>query len=391
MAEAILVLNAGSSSVKFAVYERSGEALEPFLRGQVAGIGTAAELRLEGEAGVEGAEALPPGAGHDAALQAALRAVYDRLGGLTLAAAGHRIVHGGRRFTAPVAVDDAVLASLRELEPLAPLHQPHNLAAIEAVRRVAPELPQVACFDTAFHRTQPRVAQGFALPRAYTERGVLRYGFHGLSYESIAGRLPAYDAHAAAGRTIVAHLGAGSSLCALDSGRSVATTMGLTALDGLPMGQRCGSLDPGAVLYLMQAEGLSVAELERLLYRESGLLGVSGISADMRVLLDSPDPRAEEAVALYCYRAQREIGGLVAALGGLDALVLTAGIGESAAEVRQRIAGGLDWLGLQLDPAANEAGGPRISTPGSAVSAWVIPTDEERIIAAHTAALYNRG
>ena len=390
MSDAILVLNAGSSSVKFAVYEHADGDLRPVLRGQVAGLGAGPELRVAPAGEAEAVTALEGAADHDAAIATVLETVRGRLAGRRLIAAGHRIVHGGQHLAEPVAVDDAVLERLHALEPLAPLHQPHNLAAVEAVRRAAPELPQVACFDTAFHRTQPAVAQRFALPRWLEDRGVVRYGFHGLSYEYVAARLGGYDARAAAGRTVVAHLGAGASLCALQAGRSVATTMGFTALDGLPMGQRCGNLDPGAVLHLLRAEGLSPDEVERLLYRESGLLGVSGISADMRTLLDSPEPAAEEAVALFCYRAVREIGGLAAALGGLDALVFTAGIGEHAPEIRRRIADGLGWLGLELDEAANAAHGPRISAEGSAVAAWVIPTDEEHVIAAHTAALYNR-
>ncbi|MBK5935631.1 acetate/propionate family kinase [Halorhodospira sp. 9621] len=386
--DAILVLNAGSSSVKYAVYRHGDEdALTLHLRGQVEGIGAAARLHVDDLQGAVATRELRAGADHDAALSAVLDAVRAHLGELNLVAAGHRIVHGGQAHSAPVVIDAAVLEALHQLEPLAPLHQPHNLAAVEAVRRVAPELPQVACFDTAFHRTQPAVAQRFALPRAYEQRGVVRYGFHGLSYEYIAARLPEYDPAAAAGRTVVAHLGAGASLCALAGGRSVATTMGFTALDGLPMGQRCGNIDPGVILHLLQQEGMTAAEVERLLYRESGLLGVSGLSADMRVLLDSDDPAAEEAVDLFCHRTLREIGGLAAVLGGLDAVVFTAGIGEHATPVRRRILEGLAWLGLELDGAANEAGGPRLTAAGSALRAWVIPTDEERVIAAHTARL----
>ncbi|MFW6278079.1 MAG: acetate/propionate family kinase [Halorhodospira sp.] len=386
MPEAILVLNAGSSSIKYAVYEHDEHGgLTLRLHGHVEELGRRPRLYVDDLHHSQDYRELEEGAGHEAALAAMLEAIEAQLGALRLIGAGHRIVHGGPAYSAPVRMDDHVLAALHELEPLAPLHQPHNLAAVEAVRRVAPGLAQVACFDTAFHRSQPPVAQRFALPRSYEERGVLRYGFHGLSYEYIAGQLPDYDPQAAAGRTVVAHLGAGASLCALHGGRSVATTMGFTALDGLPMGQRCGSIDPGVVLYLLREEGGSVAGVERLLYRESGLLGVSGISSDMRMLLASEAPEAAEAVELFCYRTVREIGGLAAALGGLDALVFTAGIGEHAAPVRRRIAAGLEWLGLSLDQAANERDGPRISAADSAVAAWVIPTDEERIIAAHTA------
>ncbi len=281
-------------------------------------------------------------------------------------------------------VNAEVLAALQALIPLVPLHQPHNLAAIEAVARHAPQLPQVACFDTAFHRSQPAVAQAFALPRRYAEEGVHRYGFHGLSYEYVAAALPAIDPRAAAGRTIVAHLGNGASMCALQGGRSVATTMGFSALDGLPMGTRCGALDPGLLLYLMDRHGLGARALEKLLYRESGLLGVSGISSDMRALLASPDPHAAEAIDLFVYRIGRELGSLAAALGGLDALVFTGGIGENAAAIRARVCRGAAWLGLDLDEAANEAGGPRISAAGSRAAAWVVPTNEELMIARHT-------
>ena len=388
MPDAILVLNAGSSSVKYAVYRRDEDGtLTLCLRGQVEGIGGQARLHVDDLQGGVDTRELAAGADHDTALAAVLEAVRGHLGGLTLVAAGHRVVHGGQSYSAPVPIDAAVLEDLLRLEPLAPLHQPHNLAAVEAVRRVAPQLPQVACFDTAFHRTQPAVAQRFALPRAFEQRGVVRYGFHGLSYEYIAARLPEYDPAAAAGRTVIAHLGAGASLCALSGGRSVATTMGFTALDGLPMGQRCGNIDPGVILHLLQQEDWSAAQIERLLYRESGLLGVSGLSADMRVLLDSDDPAAEEAVDLFCHRTLREIGGLAAVLGGLDAVVFTAGIGEHAAPIRKRILEGLAWLGVEFDDAANQADGPRISAAGSAVRAWVIPTDEERVIAAHAARL----
>jgi acetate kinase len=283
-----------------------------------------------------------------------------------------------------VLVTDEVLGALKALIPLAPLHQPHNLAAIEAVTRHAPHLPQVACFDTSFHRTQPPVAQAFALPRGYAEQGVRRYGFHGLSYEYIASALPGIDARAAAGRTVIAHLGNGASMCALKGGRSVASTMGFTAVDGLPMGTRCGALDPGVLLYLMDRHGMDARALEELLYQRSGLLGVSQISSDMRTLLASPDPRAAEAIDLFVYRVGRELGSLAAALGGLDALVFTGGIGENAAPIRARVCRDGAWLGLALDEEANEAGGPRISGDDSRVAAWVVATNEELMIARHT-------
>jgi acetate kinase len=283
-----------------------------------------------------------------------------------------------------VLIDSEVLAALEQLVPLAPLHQPHNLSPIRAVSNLVPHLPQVACFDTSFHRTQPGVAQAFALPRRYAEEGVLRYGFHGLSYEYIASVLPGIDARAAAGRTVVAHLGNGASMCALKGGKSVASTMSFTAVDGLPMGTRCGALDPGVILYLMDHHGMDARALEKLIYHESGLLGVSGLSSDMRTLLASPDERAAEALDLFVYRIGRELGSLAAALGGLDALVFTGGIGENAATIRARVCRDASWLGLETDETANAAHGPCISRPESRVTAWVIPTNEELMIAQHS-------
>jgi acetate kinase len=284
----------------------------------------------------------------------------------------------------PVRLDAGTLAELEALIPLAPLHQPHNLEAIRALAAHAPQVPQVACFDTSFHRTQPAVAQAFALPGRYAEEGVHRYGFHGLSYEHIASVLPEMDSRAAAGRAVVAHLGNGASMCAMQGGRSVATTMSFTALDGLPMGTRCGAIDPGVLLYLMDQHGMDARALEQLLYHQSGLLGVSGISSDMRTLLESTDPRAIEALDLFVYRIGRELGSLAAALGGLDALVFTGGIGENAVAIRARVCHDAAWLGLELDEESNRRGGPRISRPESPVSVWVIPTNEELMIALHT-------
>jgi acetate kinase len=304
-----------------------------------------------------------------------------------LAALGHRVVHGGADYAAPVRVDPAVLAKLEAFVPLAPLHQPHNLLPIRVIAERRPGLPQVAAFDTAFHRTAPELAQAFALPPQVTERGVRRYGFHGLSYEFIAAVLGQSDARAATGKTVVMHLGNGASMCAMAAGRSVATTMGFTAVDGLPMGTRSGSLDPGVILYLMQQLGMDGGEIEKLLYNESGLLGVSGVSSDMRELLASADPRAKFAVDLFVYRIGRELGSLAAALGGLDAIVFTAGIGERAAAIRAGVCRQATWLGVELDPAANARHGPRISTASSRVAAWVIPTNEELMIARHTLAL----
>jgi acetate kinase len=309
------------------------------------------------------------------------------MGDHRVGAAGHRVVHGGTKFDRPVRIVGETLAELEALVPLAPLHQPHNLAAIKAVTRHAPQMPQVACFDTSFHRTQPEVAQTFALPRRYTDEGVQRYGFHGLSYEYIASVLPGIDNHAATGRTVVLHLGNGASMCALQGGKSVATTMGFTAIDGLPMGTRSGSLDPGVMLYLMSHHGMNEKALEKLLYQQSGLLGVSGISSDVRTLLSSPDPRAAEALELFTYRIGRELGSLAAALGGLDAVVFTGGIGENAVPIRAAVCRDAGWLGLELDEEANAKGGPRISRSASRVSAWVIPTNEELMIARHCQAV----
>jgi acetate kinase len=322
--------------------------------------------------------------GHDAAVVHLQGFLRERLAGSRLIGVGHRIVHGGLEYAEPVRVDDRVLKALERLVPLAPLHQPHNLSPIAALRARAPDLPQVACFDTAFHRTNPDVAQRFALPEALHEAGVRRYGFHGLSYEYIASVLPGVDARAAAGKTIVLHLGNGASMCAIENGRSVTSTMGFSAVDGLAMGTRCGAVDPGVLLYLMDERRLDARAIERLIYHESGLLGVSGISSDMRTLLASPDPRARLAIDVYVYRIRRELGSLAAALGGLDAVVFTAGVGENAPAIRERVCRDAAWLGIELDAAANAAGGPRISAAGSRVSAWVIPTNEELMIGRHT-------
>jgi acetate kinase len=393
MDRAIAVLNAGSSSLKFSIFfDRAGE-LQLLFRGQAERLFTSPRFLVRDQSGTTVAETeWPEGTrlGHEGAIEHLFRwaaEVKARLGDQRLDAVGHRIVHGGLKYHEPTLIDAEVLADLEELAPLAPLHQPHNLAPIRALAELRPDLPQVACFDTAFHRGQPEVAQAYALPRAYTEKGVCRYGFHGLSYEYIAAELPRYDARAASGRVIVAHLGNGSSLCALRDGRSVATTMGFSSLDGLPMGTRCGALDPGVLLLFLNHLHLDGRAIEAMLYEESGLLGISGVSSDMRTLLDSTDPRAAEAVELYVYRIGRELGSLAAALGGLDALVFTAGIGEHAAAIRARACREAAWLGVMLDEAANQDGGPRISRQGGRVSAWVIRTDEELMIARHTSRL----
>jgi acetate kinase len=377
----VLVMNAGSSSLKFALV--AGD--QSLGRGQVDRIGVAGKrphAKVQRN-GVTLIDADVPAADHEQALDWLLDWTPTALPGVRPAAVGHRVVHGGDAYTTPVRVTPGVVAALKALVPLAPLHQPHNVAPIEYLLRRSPDLPQVACFDTAFHATQDRLERMYALPRAYFERGVKRYGFHGLSYESIAGRLPAVDPRAAAGRTVVCHLGNGASMCALRAGRSVATTMGFTALDGLVMGSRCGSIDPGVLLYALEHDGLSPPQLSELLYTQSGLLGVSGISSDMRDLLASARPQAAEAVELFCRRAARELGTLAAALGGLDAVVFTAGIGEHAAPVRARIGELAAWLGVRIDPAANAAHRPAIHSPDSAVAVLVIPTDEEGAVARH--------
>jgi len=387
MADAIAVLNAGSSSIKFSLFALRGDELDLTDRGQIEGIYTSAHfIAKDAAGGVLSERSWGQGVelGHADALEHLMRYLRGRLAGARLIGVGHRVVHGGLDHTQPVRLDSAVLEALGKYIPLAPLHQPHNLAPIRLLLERAPQLPQVACFDTSFHRGSPELAQMFALPYALHEQGVRRYGFHGLSYEYVASVLPGYDAQAASGRSVVLHLGNGASMCAIRGGTSVASTMGFTAVDGLPMGTRCGALDPGVMLYLMDQRGMDARQLEQLIYHESGLLGVSGISSDMRTLLGSDAPRAKLAVDLYLYRIGRELGSLAAALGGLDAIVFTAGIGENAALLRERICRDAAWLGVELAPAANAAGGPRISAPGSRVSAWVIPTNEELMIARHT-------
>jgi acetate kinase len=326
--------------------------------------------------------------GHDGALEYLVGFLRDKLAEHRLIAVGHRVVHGGLEYTKPVRVDAAVIAALEKYVPLAPLHQPHNLAPIRTLLDRLPDLPQVACFDTAFHRTQPSVAQAFALPKSITDRGVVRYGFHGLSYEYVASVFPDCDARAAKGNVVVLHLGNGSSMCAMQNGRSVASTMGFTAVDGLPMGTRCGNLDPGVVLYLMDELKMDARAIEKLIYQQSGLLGVSGISSDMRTLQESTDPNAKAAIDLYVYRIGRELGSLAAALGGVDAIVFTAGIGENSRSLRERVCRDARWLGLELDQEANARNGSRISAAQSRVSAWVVPTNEELMIARHTSNLF---
>jgi acetate kinase len=386
-----VVLNAGSSSLKFCVYARpEAGAWRLEARGQIEGIGTSPRFSAKDGAGARLPEpSLDKSAVHDgrSALDALASWLRSRYGGARVLGVGHRVVHGGPTFAGPTIVTPEVLESLRALIPLAPLHQPHNLAAIDAVSDQLPGVPQVVCFDTSFHRGQPAVAEVVPLPRDICAAGVQRYGFHGLSYEYIASVLPEVAPEIADGRVIVAHLGSGASLCAMRHRKSLDSTLGFTALDGLCMGTRPGALDPGVVLYLFQNLGLSAKEVETILYKKSGLLGISGISNDMRDLLGRNEPSAQLAVDYFVYRAAKEIGALTAVLGGLDGLVFTAGIGENSGEIRRRICEASAWLGIELDGDANQAKGPRISREGSRVSAWVIPTNEELIIARHTAVL----
>ena len=389
MDAALLILNAGSSSLKFAVYQADAAGdLQAGYRGVIEEIGRNGRFQVfhAPDAGglIDRAVAV---ADHEQALKQVLDWLETRHPGLAFRAAGHRVVHGGADYIHPVRVDAAMMADLETLIPLSPLHQPHNLAGIRALARLRPGLPQVACFDTAFHHTLPLVARHFALPRELGERGIRRYGFHGLSYEYIAGVLPDYLGAAAEGRVVVAHLGNGASLCAMRQRCSVETSMSFTPLDGIPMASRCGALDPGVLLYLLREAGMSLEQLDDLLHHRSGLLGVSGLSGDVRTLLASSDPHAAEALDLFAYRTSQAIASHAVALDGIDALVFTAGIGEHAAAVRAAICRHLAWLGLTLDEAANQGHGPRISHAHSRVSAWVIPTNEERAIARHAWAL----
>jgi acetate kinase len=389
MTKRILVINAGSSSLKFAAYAADREP-RLALKGQLSGIGQGEATLAVADAGGHAldwgkADALGH---HSDALKLLIARLEIAASPQEWLGAGHRVVHGGTRLSTPVRVDGAILKELASLIPLAPLHQPHNVAPIEALQALLPTLPQVACFDTAFHTTQPEIATRFPLPEKFWQAGLRRYGFHGLSYEAILHALPAV-ASGAPSRLVIAHLGNGASMAAIRDGKCVATTMGFSTLDGLVMGTRPGAIDPGVLLHLLR-DGMSREELERLLYHESGVKGVSGLTADMKTLLESSDPKAKLAIDLYCYRIARELGSLAAALGGLDALVFTGGVGENAAAVRARVCADAAWLGLQLDDDANRRGGPRISTATSTVAAWIVPTDEELTIARHTQGLLAR-
>ena len=390
MPQCVAVVNAGSSSVKFGIYDSEGD--EPLLlRGQVEQIGVTPTLVAKDEAGNEVARQSWPaeGFGHAEAMNAIIETLRELLPGSSVLGVGHRVVHGGMNFAKPIEAKPEAITELEKLIPLAPLHQPHNLAPIKAIAARVPTIRQVACFDTAFHQSQAPLAQAFGLPREITGGGVRRYGFHGLSYEFVSGRLRTVSPDHAEKRIIIAHLGNGASLCALHKGKSVATTMGFTAVDGLMMGTRCGSIDPGVLIYLMDEKGMDVRALESLVYKQSGLLGVSGISSDMRTLRASDDPRAREAIDLFVYRIIREIGSLSAALGGLEGLVFTGGIGQRDSKTRREVVAGCAWLGAKLDEEANAAGEGRIDAEASRLPIWVIPTDEERVIARSTAALLN--
>ncbi|MFL6446943.1 MAG: acetate/propionate family kinase [Bryobacteraceae bacterium] len=388
MTDYALVLNAGSSSLKFCVFARPNSDWRLESRGQIDGIGSSPRICAKNGEGQVLVDRKPDKVrdGRDALNELAswLKSMY---GGAPVVGVGHRVVHGGARYTGPTVVTPQVLTELRSLTPLAPLHQPHNIGAIEAVSELLPDVPQVACFDTSFHRTQPPVADLVPLPQEIRQQGVQRYGFHGLSYEYIASMLPEVAPEIAKGRVVVAHLGSGASLCAMRDGKSVDNSLGFTALNGLCMGTRPGAIDPGVILYLFQGLHLSAKEVETILYKKSGLLGISGISPDMRDLETSSDPKARLAVDYFVYRVAKEIGALAAVLGGIDGLVFTAGIGENSPEIRRRICEASAWLGIEFDAAANARKGPRISKAKTKVSAWVIPTNEELMIARHTGLL----
>ena len=393
MINVILVINSGSSSIKFALYRIAinktlNTQKKPLLSGKIVNIGQCPKLKAIDTNGTDltknDLDVFNDQTTHEDLIQWLLDWISCHGQGYTIKGVGHRIVHGGRDFLTATKLTFNVVSKLKELIPLAPLHQPHNLAAIEAIFNWAPELPQVACFDTSFHHTQPAIAQLFGLPREYNDKGIIRYGFHGLSYQYIASCLPEYLGSLSEGRVIVAHLGNGASMCALNKRRSVATTMGFTALDGLIMGQRCGSLDAGVVIHLLRYYKMSIEEVEHMLYNKSGLLGISGISNNMEVLQQSDDPNAKQAIDLFCYRAARELASLVSTLNGLDAIVFTAGIGENSAQIREQICTQLSWLGVTLDLNSNQKDSTVISQVNSKIKVFVIPTNEEVVIAETT-------
>lgn len=386
--DVILVVNSGSSSLKFALYPIAANEDNSLLSGVVSGIGTQAKLSVkrEGKPLIVNPpfDVIDKNATHDSLIKALLDKLHNKYAEFTPIAVGHRMVHGGSQFTTPTVITPESLGQLKGLIPLAPLHQPHSIVAIEAIAKHAPKLLQIACFDTSFHRTQSKIEQMFAIPRALTEEGVIRYGFHGLSYEYIASVLPKYLGDKADGRILVAHLGNGTSMCAMKERKSVSSTMGFSTLEGLIMGTRCGLLDAGVILHLIKEKGLSVEEVQHMLYHESGLLGVSGISSDMRDLEESDHPNAKQAVELFCHRAKEEIGNLTAVMHGLDAIVFTAGIGENSTMIRQKICESLEWLGVKLDNNANLSDKNKISAIGSKIGVYVIPTNEQATIANST-------
>lgn len=394
MTDHVLTINAGSSSLKFGLFARTAAEPEPRLTGVVEKLGATPRLRAADGTGRELLRRdLTPdeGADHPSALAAVIALIAQQFPGLGISAVGHRVVHGGPNYAAPMVLSPALLGELDAYSPFAPLHQPHNLAGVRAAMAAFPQALQVACFDTAFHRNHPFVNDTFALPRRYYEKGVRRYGFHGLSYEYVSGELARIAPHLASGRVVIAHLGSGASMCGLLNGRSVASTMGFSAVDGLPMGTRSGQLDPGVLLYLMDQEGMSAQRISDLLYKESGLLGMSGISNDMRELLASTRPSAREAIDYFVFRIRREVGALAAALGGLDAVVFSGGIGENAAEIRARICDGMGWIGLELDAGRNGDNAQVLSTEFSRVRVLRIPTNEEIVIARAAARLGRLG
>lgn len=387
MSDCIGILNSGSSSIKYSIFVVDGHELHSIIKGQIEGLFTYPHFVAKDDSGKIVEEKFWSTGitlDHRRATEFLLAFLRNILSGKRLIGIGHRVAHGGAKYTHPVLIDEQVVEDLEGLIPLVPLHQPYNLLPIRLGLERRPDLAQVACFDTQFHATCPEVAQTIAVPVELRDAGVRRYGFHGPSYEYISSTLQQYDPRAAEGKTVVLHLGSGASMCALQAGHSVATTMGFSSLDGLPMGTRCGSLDPGVILYLMQTMEMGPQQIEKLLYKESGVLGLSGISSDMRVLLESPEPGAKVAVDFFIYRIGRELGSLAAALGGLDAIVFTAGIGENSCMIRERVCRDAAWIGVELDELANAANGPRISTERSRVAAWVIPTNEELMIAKHT-------
>ncbi|MGO9483023.1 MAG: acetate/propionate family kinase [Rhodomicrobium sp.] len=389
----LLILNAGSSSLKFALFEADGGDPMLLAKGQIEGLGTSPHLILRPAAGDKLEDRLVPkdeAHAHESALQHILDTLKVHFPAMHVEAVGHRVVHGGPNFAEPLRLTPEVIAELADLIPLAPLHQPHSLSGIEAAHLAFPDAIQIACFDTAFHRTHPWVNDTFALPRLYYEKGVRRYGFHGLSYEYVSGKLEEVAPDMAAGRVVIAHLGAGASMCAVKNGRSVASTMGFSPLDGLPMGTRCGQLDPVVVLYLADHEGLSIKEIRNMLYKDSGLKGLSGLSGDMRELEAAGTLEAEQAIDYFVFRIRRELGGLAAALGGLDAMVFCGGIGENSAHIRRRICEDLHWIGLDLDEGRNARGETLVSTATSRAKIFVIKTDEEAMIASHTQELFRR-